>query len=70
MFWGYATGVAFLAAGVAILTGVRARRAAILLTAMLASFALLVHLPMVLADSSSRMKWTEAATNLAIVGVA
>ena len=69
-FWGYATGLGFLAAGVAILTGVRARLAAILLTAMLASFALLVHVPMLLADPSSRMNWTEAATNLAIVGVA
>ena len=42
-FWGYATGVGFVAAGVAILTGVQARLAAILMTAMLASFALLVH---------------------------
>jgi len=33
-FWGYATGVGFVAAGVAILTGVQARLAAILLTAM------------------------------------
>src|SRR6202161_774600 len=48
-FWGYATGVAFVAAGVAILSGVQARLAAILMTAMLASFALLVHEPGVLA---------------------
>ncbi len=44
-----ATG-AFVTAGVAILTGVQARLAWILLTAMLASFALLVHEPMLLAD--------------------
>ena len=54
-FWGYATGVGFVAAGVAILTGVQARLAAILLTAMLASFALLVHEPMLLADHSSHL---------------
>ena len=69
-FWADATGLGFLAAGGAILTGVQARLAAVLLTAMLASFALLVHWPMLLTDPSNRMNWTEAAINLAIVGVA
>jgi uncharacterized membrane protein YphA (DoxX/SURF4 family) len=69
-FWGYATGVGFVAAGVAILTGVRARLAAILVTAMLGSFALLVHEPMLLADHSSHMNWTESAVNLAVIGAA
>jgi uncharacterized membrane protein YphA (DoxX/SURF4 family) len=69
-FWGYATGVGFLAAGVAILTGVQARLAAILVTAMLASFALLVHEPMLLADHSSHFNWTESAENLAVIGAA
>src|SRR5882762_5123838 len=52
-FWAYATGVGHIAAGVAILTGVQARLAAILLTAMFASFTPLVHVPMLLADPSS-----------------
>jgi uncharacterized membrane protein YphA (DoxX/SURF4 family) len=69
-FWAYATGVGFVAAGAALLTGVQARLAAILLTAMLASFALLVHAPMLLADASSRTNWSEAAINFAIIGVA
>ena len=69
-FWGYATGFGQIAAGVAILTDVRARLAAILLTAMYASFTPLVHVPMLLADSSSRMNWTENAINLALIGVA
>jgi uncharacterized membrane protein YphA (DoxX/SURF4 family) len=69
-FWGYATGVGFIAAGVAILTGVQARLAAILLTAMLVSFALLVHEPMLLADHSTHMNWTESAENLAVIGAA
>jgi uncharacterized membrane protein YphA (DoxX/SURF4 family) len=69
-FWGYATGVGFVAAGVAILTGVQARLAAILVTAMLASFALLVHEPMLLADHSIHMNWTESAVNLAVIGAA
>jgi len=69
-FWGYATGVGHVAAGVALLTGVQARLAAILLTAMLACFALLVHEPMLVANPSSHMNWTESAVNLAITGAA
>ncbi len=69
-FWAYATGVGHIAAGVAILTGVRARLAAILLTAMYASFALLVHGPMVLGDPSSHGIWSENALNLALTGAA
>jgi len=69
-FWGYATGIAFIAAGVAILTGVQARLAAILLTAMVASFTLLVHGPMLLTDPSSHMIWAENATNLVVMGAA
>jgi uncharacterized membrane protein YphA (DoxX/SURF4 family) len=70
VFWGYATGVGFVAAGVAIVTGVKARLAAILLTAMLAVFALLVHLSTLLADHASHWNWTEAAENLAVTGAA
>jgi uncharacterized membrane protein len=69
-FWGYVTGVGFIAAGVALLTGVQAHLAAILLTIMLASFALLVHAPTVLADVSNRGNWGEAALNIAVTGVA
>src|SRR5476649_2236987 len=70
VFWAYATGVGHIAAGVAILTGVQARLAAILLTAMLASFTLLVHGPMLLADPSSHGIWSENAVNLALIGAA
>ena len=69
-FWAYATGVAHIAAGIAILTGVQARLAAVLLTFMYASFTALVHVPMLLADSSSRMNWSENALNLALIGAA
>jgi hypothetical protein len=69
-FWGYATGFGFVAAGVAILTGVQARLAAILATAMLASFGLLVNGRILLADRSSHWNWTESAVNLAVVGAA
>jgi uncharacterized membrane protein YphA (DoxX/SURF4 family) len=70
VFWGYATGIGFIAAGVAILTGAQARLAAILLTAMLAIFAILVHAPMLLADPSSNMNWAEGAINLVLTGAA
>lgn len=70
VFWVWATGLGHLAAGVAILTGVRARLAAILLTVMYASFTPLVHLPMLLADPSRHFLWTENAANLALTGVA
>jgi uncharacterized membrane protein YphA (DoxX/SURF4 family) len=69
-FWAYATGLGHIAAGVAILTGVRARVAAIMLTAMYASFTFLVHLPMLLADPSSHFIWSENALNLALIGAA
>jgi uncharacterized membrane protein YphA (DoxX/SURF4 family) len=69
-FWAYATGIFHIAAGVAILTGVQARLAAILLTAMYASFTPLVHVPMLLADPSSHVNWSENALNLALIGAA
>ena len=69
-FWACATGIAQIAAGLAILTGVRARLAAILLTAMYACSTLLVHGPMLLADPSNHYIWTENASNLTLIGVA
>jgi uncharacterized membrane protein len=69
-FWGYATGVGFVAAGIAILTGVQARLAAMLMTAMLVCFGLLANGPILLADHASHWNWTESAVNLAVVGAA
>ncbi len=69
-FWGYATGVAHILGGIAIVTGVKARLAAILLTVMYASFAVLVHAPMLIGEPASRMNWNENAVNLALTGVA
>ena len=69
-FWAYVTGVAHILAGIAILTGFRARLAAILLTIMFAAFQPLVHIPMLLAAPTSHFEWGENATNLALIGVA
>ena len=68
-FWGYVTGVCFVAAGIAILTRIQARLAAILLTAMIAILGLLANGRALLADPS-RWNWTESALNLALIGVA
>ena len=70
MFWAYATGVCHIAGGIAILTGIKARLAAILLTVMYAFFTLLVHGPMLVADPASHWIAGENALNLALIGVA
>jgi uncharacterized membrane protein YphA (DoxX/SURF4 family) len=69
-FWAAATGAAHLAAGVAFLSGVKARLAAILLTTMFAVFSLLVHLPLLLADPHHHLSWVMNAINLALTGAA
>jgi uncharacterized membrane protein YphA (DoxX/SURF4 family) len=70
LFWGYATGVAQIASGLAILSGVQARLAAILLTIMYVGFTLLVHLPMLLATPRDPYVWSENILNIALIGVA
>ena len=70
VFWAYATGFCHIAAGLALLSGVQARLAAILLTVMFASFTPLVHVPMLLADPAKHWIWTENALNLALIGTA
>jgi uncharacterized membrane protein YphA (DoxX/SURF4 family) len=69
VFWGYFTGVCFLAAGLALLTGVRARLAAILLTVMIAGFLVLAN-GMTLLAEPNHYNWTEVALSLALVGAA
>ena len=68
--WAYITGVAHIAAGLAILSGVMARQAAILLTAMFVGFGLLVHLPSIIRMPYSHDNWSENGVNLVLVGAA
>lgn len=68
-FWGYLTGVAHIAAGVAIIARIQARLAGYLLALMYASFTPLVHIPLIMADPS-RWNWSENAVNIALTGVA
>jgi uncharacterized membrane protein YphA (DoxX/SURF4 family) len=69
-FWAVLTGVAHLAAGIALLSGIKARLAANLLTVMFASFSVLVHLPLLIADPHSHLNWVMNAINLALTGAA
>ena len=69
-FWAYATGCAHIAAGIAILTNLQARLAAILLTIMFVSFTVLVHVPMLIADPANHWIWNENAVNIALIGAA
>ena len=55
VFWVYLTGVALLAAAVAILIQKKARLASLLLAVMLLIFVLTVHLPGVLAGNEMSM---------------
>ena len=66
--WAYATGVAQIAAGLAMLSAVRARLAAVLLTVMYFAFGVLVHAPSVIADPASHANWAENAINLILTG--
>jgi uncharacterized membrane protein len=68
-FWAYATGVFHIAAGIAILTGILARLAAILAGVMYASFIPLVFVPVLMKDPSNAFRWTESATTIVLVGV-
>jgi len=69
IFWGYATGVFHILSGIAILTGIRARLAAILAAVMYGSFVPLVFVPVLMTEPSA-FRWTELATTVVLIGVA
>jgi uncharacterized membrane protein YphA (DoxX/SURF4 family) len=70
LVWTYVTGAAQIAAGLAIVSGLRARLAAIALTAMYLVFQLIVHLPRVIAYPSKPMSWSENGINIVLAGAA
>jgi len=70
LFWAYATGTAHVAAGIAIVTGIRVRLAATLLATMCGLFVLLLHLPRVIATPGSQFEWTMMFVVLSITGAA
>jgi len=69
-FWAIATTAAFALAAIALLTGFMARLAALLTTAMIVGFGLLVWLPALFADPHSFLNWSEGAETLGIAASA
>jgi uncharacterized membrane protein YphA (DoxX/SURF4 family) len=69
-FWTYATAAGHIAAGLAILSGIAVRPAAILLTAMFVVFAILVHAPKIIIEPHTHFNWAENAVNFALIGSA
>lgn len=68
VFWAYFTGVAHVCAGLALLTGVKARLAAALLALMFGSWFVILHLPRVAAKPGDAAEWTSAFVALAMCG--
>ena len=70
MFWAIATTAAFALAGIAFLTGIKARLAARMTTAMLVGFGLLVWMPILFAAPHDFSNWSESVLTFAIAGSA
>jgi uncharacterized membrane protein YphA (DoxX/SURF4 family) len=68
VFFAYATGIAHVASGVSLLTGVLARLAAYLTAAMFGSWVLIVHVPRVVRDPSTPSEWTSMLIALGMCG--
>lgn len=69
LFWAYLTGVAHIAAGLSILTTIKARRlAATLLASMIGLWVLILHIPKVVVSPGNLKEWSGAFIALAICG--
>jgi hypothetical protein len=69
-FWAYATAAGHFAAGIAFLSGVAVRPAAMWLTGMFVVFGVLVHAPTIFIDPHTHINWAANAINFALIGSA
>lgn len=67
LFWAYFTGCAFIAAGIAVLTGLCARLAVTLSVLQIMLFLVLVWLPIVAKGSRNPFQWSETIVNVALL---
>ena len=70
LFWAYFTGCGHVATGISLLCNVATRLSTTLLTAMFASFVLLLHVPRVLANLTTHAEWVMAGVSMALTGAA
>ncbi|MEP7155622.1 MAG: DoxX family membrane protein [Betaproteobacteria bacterium] len=68
--WAYGTGAGHAAAGLALVTGIRAKPAAQMLAMMMGSFVVLLHIPRVLGDPGSHIEWAMLAIATTLTGSA
>ncbi len=68
LFWTYGIGCALIAAGIAMLSGIKARLAATMLAIMFGSWVFIVHAPRVAAAPSSADEWSSLFIALACCG--
>lgn len=68
VLWGYFTGAAHIAAGLAIVSGIRARLAASLLGIMFGSWVLILHLPRVAVRLHDPNEWSSLLIATALCG--
>jgi uncharacterized membrane protein YphA (DoxX/SURF4 family) len=69
-FWAGATGAGHLAAGLALVSGFKARLAAGCEAAMMGSFVVLLHLPRVIAAPDQHVEWIMLAVSTMLTGAA
>jgi len=70
VFWAWATGAGHFAAGVGLVSGVRARLAATLHAVMMGSFVAFVHIPRVFANPEKHDEWVMLGISSALTGAA